>query len=322
MSSGLAAARGWCTFLVVVDPGTNSSGPGAIPFSGSRLRLVGLDVVQQDAQRASPVVRAHALRGGSNRGGDTVEINSRDMARVSREMRLASRGDSALTGSALTPSELARAEARQAFVKPAITPQDKARYERLVAGKVEQRREAKPASPARDRVQASGASGRVDAGANADLDALATDVRFRFASHVARQLEGGKAAILRPERRDVLVAGAVRDGILPFDANLVIALVQDAARRGDLVTPATIDAPVNADGAAIGYNEGIRAYLMAVVSSMRIASMLPLVRVAGGPQDDARDEARAGSATAFAQATVAVLLAGLLLIGMVATLGT
>lgn len=304
----------WCTFLSVVDPGTNSSGPGAIPFSGSRLRLVGLDVVQHDAQRSPPVVRAHGARSGSrngDRGGDTVEIDFRNVA---REMRLASHTDVS-PGAALSPYHAARAEAtRPVRTTPAVTPMDKARVSRLVAGKVEQRREAARPVQQHDRLH-SHAPRRAESGVH-ELDLLAADARFRFASHVARHLEGGKAAILRPERRDLLVAGAVREGILPFDANLVIALVQDATRRGDLVTPAMIQPP-STDGATIAYNDGIRDYLIAVVSSMRVAALLPLIRSAG-PE---ASSPRARETTAFAQAIVAVLLAALLLIGMVATLG-
>lgn len=61
----------------------------------------------------------------------------------------------------------------------------------------------------------------------------AIDARWVFAVQVTRTLDGGKAAILTPERRRELVAGAVRMGLRPFDANLVIAIVQDAARRGE-----------------------------------------------------------------------------------------
>lgn len=233
-------------------------------------------------------------------------------------MRLASHTDVS-PGAALSPYHAARAEAtRPVLTTPAVTPMDKARVSRLVAGKVEQRREtARPISPSispNERVH-SHAPRRAESGVH-ELDLLAADARFRFASHVARHLEGGKAAILRPERRDLLVAGAVREGILPFDANLVIALVQDATRRGDLVTPAMIQPP-STDGATIAYNDGIRDYLIAVVSSMRVAALLPLIRSAG-PE---ASSPRARETTAFAQAIVAVLLAALLLIGMVATLG-
>lgn len=325
MSLGLAPCVVWCTFLVVVDPGTNSSGPGAIPFSGSRLRLVGLDVVQHDAPRQPPVVRAHdAARGAresARRAGDSVEINFRNVA---REMRLASHAP-------VSPASVARVEARRPVVNtPALTPMDKARLDRLVAGKVEQRREARGEAADRANIGpvlaspvASAQSARRAHRANAavaqdDLDLVASDARFRFASEVARQLEGGKAAILRPERRDVLVARAERDGILAFDANLVIALVQDATRRGDLVTPSMIQPPARSESGAEAYEAGVRDHLIAVVSSMRVAALLPLVRVSAG----AADANRSATATAFAQATIAVVLAALLLVGMVATLGT
>ncbi len=46
----------------------------------------------------------------------------------------------------------------------------------------------------------------------------------------ADAIEGGRAAIIRPEVRRRLVAAAVGMGLRPFDANLVIAIVQDDAR--------------------------------------------------------------------------------------------
>ncbi len=58
------------------------------------------------------------------------------------------------------------------------------------------------------------------------------DARGIVAARVAEALEGGPAAILRPERRRRIVALASRLGLRPFDANLIIAIVQDGARRG------------------------------------------------------------------------------------------
>lgn len=49
-------------------------------------------------------------------------------------------------------------------------------------------------------------------------------------------MEGGKAALLRPERRRELFHRAEDMGLRPFDANLVIAIVQEAARRGEDAT--------------------------------------------------------------------------------------
>ncbi|MBL8762156.1 MAG: hypothetical protein JNL50_12730 [Phycisphaerae bacterium] len=67
--------------------------------------------------------------------------------------------------------------------------------------------------------------------AAAGLSAL--DARWVFAVQVARTLDGGQAAVLSPEKRRELIGGAVRMGLRAFDANLVIAIVQDAARRGE-----------------------------------------------------------------------------------------
>lgn len=58
------------------------------------------------------------------------------------------------------------------------------------------------------------------------------DAMAAFAVEIAQSLEGGSAAILRPERRRALVASAVSRGFRPFDAHLAIAVVQDAVRSG------------------------------------------------------------------------------------------
>ena len=60
----------------------------------------------------------------------------------------------------------------------------------------------------------------------------ARDARWVIAASTASSLEGGLAAILPPDRRRRLVSMAVHLGLREFDANLVIAIVQDAARAG------------------------------------------------------------------------------------------
>jgi len=60
-----------------------------------------------------------------------------------------------------------------------------------------------------------------------------TDARRIMAMRAAEALEGGQAAILRPERRRRLLDLAARLGLRPFDASLIIAIVQDGARRGE-----------------------------------------------------------------------------------------
>src|SRR5258705_9053634 len=58
------------------------------------------------------------------------------------------------------------------------------------------------------------------------------DARWVLAVRAAGVLQGGRAALLPPESRRRLVALALSMGLRPFDANLVIAIVQDAARAG------------------------------------------------------------------------------------------
>lgn len=66
---------------------------------------------------------------------------------------------------------------------------------------------------------------------------LRDDARLIFAQRVASHLEGGKAAILRPElRKKLLVEGATL-GLRSFDASMIIAVAQDAAQRGAMTDP-------------------------------------------------------------------------------------
>lgn len=53
------------------------------------------------------------------------------------------------------------------------------------------------------------------------------DARWRLAVDVASSLEGGRSAMLTPERRKKLLTRAEELGLRAFDANLVIAVVQD-----------------------------------------------------------------------------------------------
>ena len=58
------------------------------------------------------------------------------------------------------------------------------------------------------------------------------DPRWVLAVRAAGMLQAGPAAILTPDRRRRLVVLASSMGLRPFDAALVIAIVQDAARAG------------------------------------------------------------------------------------------
>jgi hypothetical protein len=59
-----------------------------------------------------------------------------------------------------------------------------------------------------------------------------TDARVVLARRASELLEGGRAARLAPERRQGLERLATRLGLRAFDASLVIAIAQDAARTG------------------------------------------------------------------------------------------
>lgn len=83
--------------------------------------------------------------------------------------------------------------------------------------------------PTRESVARRAAAAEMHAAASLSV----VDVRSLFALDVAKAIDGGRAAILRPERRRELIAAAVGKGLREFDANLIIAIVQDAARRGE-----------------------------------------------------------------------------------------
>lgn len=59
-----------------------------------------------------------------------------------------------------------------------------------------------------------------------------TDSRWVLAARAATWIEGGRAAILTPDKRRRLMKMAESLGLRPFDASLIIAIVQDAARSG------------------------------------------------------------------------------------------
>jgi hypothetical protein len=60
----------------------------------------------------------------------------------------------------------------------------------------------------------------------------ALDPRWALAVRTNTLLQGGRAAILPPESRRFLVSLGKDINLRPFDSNLVIAIVQDAARAG------------------------------------------------------------------------------------------
>jgi len=82
--------------------------------------------------------------------------------------------------------------------------------------------------PARDRSGASTATRRKLANVGKAITGP-SDPRWVLAVRTAESLEG---AMLRPERRERLLRIARLMGLTPFDANIIIAIVQDQARRG------------------------------------------------------------------------------------------
>lgn len=61
------------------------------------------------------------------------------------------------------------------------------------------------------------------------------DPRRLLARAVADSLDGGKAAMLTPPRRRRILHLAKILGVRDFDAHLIIAIVQDATRRGESI---------------------------------------------------------------------------------------
>jgi hypothetical protein len=93
-----------------------------------------------------------------------------------------------------------------------------------------------------------------------------------LAVRVNYALDGGRAAILDPQSRAMLIDLAKLLGLQPFDANLIIAIVQDSKRQtGDGLTPDTRarlgllpdPARAAARGNIIGYTIGV--LLMAAI---------------------------------------------------------
>ncbi|MGD9692145.1 MAG: hypothetical protein AB7G17_11970 [Phycisphaerales bacterium] len=67
------------------------------------------------------------------------------------------------------------------------------------------------------------------------------DARRLLATRVAECLEGGRSAILTPMRRKRVLRLAHMLGVRDFDAHLVIAIVQESARRGETAESAADD---------------------------------------------------------------------------------
>jgi hypothetical protein len=96
------------------------------------------------------------------------------------------------------------------------------------------------------------------------------DPRWRLASETALALQG---TVLPFEDRRRLLALAQRLGIRAFDANLIVAVVQDRARRGEPIatgaaTIAMVPRPQQESG------DSARFWIAAVVAAMAIDAIL------------------------------------------------
>lgn len=113
----------------------------------------------------------------------------------------------------------------------------------------------------------------------------ASDARWVFTVRVAVAIEGERAAVLTPEKRDRLLRIAAVLGLRPFDANLIIAIVQDSVRCGlDPLGQATSErVAMIRDPATVLRDESWAWFIKATwVSALGAAGALFLVKLFGG----------------------------------------
>lgn len=84
----------------------------------------------------------------------------------------------------------------------------------------------------------------------------ATDARWVLAVRAREALEGGRAAVLPPERRARLNDLGRRLGLRPFDVSLIIAIVQDEARTGGVDREGALERLAMVPRAGCGAAEG------------------------------------------------------------------
>lgn len=107
------------------------------------------------------------------------------------------------------------------------------------------------------------------------------DARRIVALRVVESLEGGRAAILRPEARRRIVTVATTLGLRPFDANLVIAIVQDAARRGETIEEPDVQSRLRLVGGGAVERRARRRSATRTVAVNLIAALVLGLGVAG-----------------------------------------
>lgn len=110
----------------------------------------------------------------------------------------------------------------------------------------------------------------------------ATDARWVLAVQVMRSLEGGKAALLRPEKRRSLLIAARTLGLRDFDANLVIAIVQDGVRSGEGGLSRNVEDRLALIKPASPVSEFPAGLLLGVAIVLGVAAFGVLTRLVGG----------------------------------------
>jgi hypothetical protein len=109
-----------------------------------------------------------------------------------------------------------------------------------------------------------------------------SEAREILTLRVTELLQGGRAAILTPERRTRAIRIARMLGVRDFDAHLVIAVVQDRARRGEIALPATGVSAAGAKSAvgddfpprSLGEGRGTIIALQVAAATLLAAAML------------------------------------------------
>lgn len=111
---------------------------------------------------------------------------------------------------------------------------------------------------------------------------LAADTAFeehsphwQLANETAKALEG---EILRPEHRKALATRAHHLGVRPFDANLVFALVQDRARRGESIAGAAAPLALLAEQPARRPFDAVPLVMLAAATGIAVGAAVFLVR--------------------------------------------
>ncbi|MHC5024040.1 MAG: hypothetical protein ACYTGG_09020 [Planctomycetota bacterium] len=114
------------------------------------------------------------------------------------------------------------------------------------------------------------------ASANQSLDPA--DPRWVLAMRAYSQLQG---STLTPDRRERVLDTARRLGVRPFDANVIIAMVQDRARRGEPIASAAPTLDLLADPRMQQRRGAWRVWLLAITTAAALTFVI-IRWIAGG----------------------------------------